>query len=272
MAVNGATPTGQFRRPLGSTGIAVGAIGLGTVKFGRNRGLKYAEGFELPDLPSLARLLQEAAGLGVNLLDTAPAYGLAEERLGELLAGQRQNWVIAGKAGEEFSEGQSRHDFSPAAIRASVERSLRRLRTDWLDLISIHSDGVDETEARFGPALAVLQDLKRQGLIRATGFSGKTTAGGLMALAHADVVMVSFNPEYTLERPVIQAALAQAKGVLVKKALASGRLAQAPGGLAQALRFAVAEPGVSSVLVGTLNPAHLLESVRAAQAAIGGKG
>ncbi len=273
MALKGAAERGRFRNALGSTGISVSPIGLGTVKFGRNRGLKYAEDFALPDLGQLARLLGEAADLGVNLLDTAPAYGLAEERLGELLAGQRARWVIASKAGEEFAGGQSQFDFSPKAIRSSVERSLRRLKTDWIDLVSIHSDGIDETAAKFGPALAMLQDLKRSGLIRAAGFSGKTVAGGLMALEHVDAVMATFNSTDTAERAVIEAAQARAKGVLIKKALASGRLTDGP---AAAFRFIFAQPGlpeaISSVLVGTLNPLHLKANVEAAVAAIVGAG
>jgi aryl-alcohol dehydrogenase-like predicted oxidoreductase len=276
MALIGTSERGRFRRPLGSTGISVSPIGLGTVKFGRNRGLKYAEDFDLPDLAHLAKLLGVAADQGVNLLDTAPAYGLAEERLGELLAGQRAHWVIASKAGEEFTGGQSQFDFSPKAIRSSVERTLRRLRTDWIDLVSIHSDGIDETAAKFGPALDMLQDLKRDGLIRAVGYSGKTVAGGLMALDSVDAVMVTFNAADAAHRTVIEAAQARGKGVLIKKALASGSLTDGPDAAAAAFRFIFAQPeisgGISSVLVGTLNPLHLKENVEAAARGIAGAG
>ena len=74
----------KFTTALGNTGIEVSALGLGTVKLGRNEGVKYPSGFELPDDASVSRLLQLAADAGINLLDTAPAYGSSEERIGKL--------------------------------------------------------------------------------------------------------------------------------------------------------------------------------------------
>lgn len=88
-------------------------------------------------------LLKLTRDLGINLIDTAPAYGRSEERLGPLLRGQRQEWVIVSKVGEEFADGVSRHDFSAAHTRLSVERSLQRLETDFIDLVLVHSDGND---------------------------------------------------------------------------------------------------------------------------------
>ena len=266
----------MMKRPLGATGLVVSALGLGTVKLGRNRALKYVQGFALPEDGAVRRLLDAAADLGITLLDTAPAYGTSEERLGQLLGSRRRHFVIASKAGEEFDGARSRFDFSPEAIRASVERSLRRLRTDCLDIILLHSDGLEETAARFGPAFAMLGELKARGLVRATGFSGKTVAGGRMALAHSDVVMVTLNPEQVAERPVIAEAAAAGKGVLIKKALGSGRhvgAAGAAGGTGGALvqaamDFVFATPGVASVVVGTLDPAHLAKDAAAALAAI----
>jgi len=257
-------------RPLGATGLQVSPVGLGTVKFGRNRAVKYPEHFDLPSDQHLRNLLACAAALGINLLDTAPAYGSSEERLGGLLAGERHRWVIASKVGEEFDGERSRFDFSAAAVRLSVTRSLRRLGTDWLDIVLVHSDGGEETLARFAPALEALRDLQRAGTIRATGFSPKTPAGGLMAVEQCDVVMLTFNPTQTAERPAIAAAHRLGKGVLIKKALASGHLAGLAGGegLAGAMDFIFAEPGISSIVIGSLDPAHLTANVAAATAAI----
>ena len=113
-------------RALGRTGLQVSPVGLGTVKFGRNQQVKYPRGFDLPDDAHLRDLLAVARELGINLLDTAPAYGSAEERLGALLD-HADDWVIVTKVGEAFEHGASRFDFSAAGTRASVERSLRRV-------------------------------------------------------------------------------------------------------------------------------------------------
>src|SRR5690606_41338643 len=82
---------------------------------------------------------------GIRHLDNAPADGTNEERLDPLLQGQRQDWVLCTKVGEEFVDGQSRFDFSAAHTRFSVQRSLPRLHTDYLDLVLVHSSGDDLT-------------------------------------------------------------------------------------------------------------------------------
>lgn len=244
-------------RALGTTGLQVSLLGLGTVKIGRNEGVKYPHGFDLPDDAAVIALLERARALGINLLDTAPAYGRSEERLGQLLpriaSGRREDWVIVTKAGETFEGGVSHFDFSPAAIRASVERSLRRLCMDYVDAVLLHSDGIDEDTGRFLPAAEELMRLKQRGLIRASGFSGKTVAGAQKLMGGTDILMITYNPDHTAEAPVAVEAAKHGRGVLVKKALASGHT----GDPAAALRQAATLPGVSSIVVGTLSPANL---------------
>ncbi len=106
---------------LGQTGIDISPIGLGTVKFGRNQGVKYPQEFDIPDEDYLANLLDVAKSLGINMLDTAPSYGMSEERLGRLLSGQREDWVIVGKVGEEFENGKSSYHFTPDHFTRSLE-------------------------------------------------------------------------------------------------------------------------------------------------------
>ena len=243
-------------RRLGSTDIPVSCLGLGTVKLGRNQGVKYPKSFELPGDEQVIALLDQARELGINFLDTAPAYGSSEERLGQLLQ-DRANWIICSKVGEEFIDGESHFDFSGEHTRHSVERSLRRLRTDYLDLVLIHSSGEDLQILEQTDCLDTLLKLKDEGLIRAIGMSTKTVAGGQRAVALCDAVMVTFNPAATEEEPIIDLADAQGKGVIIKKALGSGHAAELPGGPEQALEFALGKKGVSSVIVGTINAAHL---------------
>lgn len=246
-------------RPLGSTGIRVSLLGLGTVKFGRNEGVKYPKSFDLPDDRHVRVLLEVARELGINLLDTAPAYGSSEQRIGQLLPRRREDWVIVSKAGESFEAEGSRFDFSAAAIRASVEQSLRRLRTDYLDAVLLHSDGLGEESDRFLPAVEALDRLKREGKLRATGFSGKSLAGGLKMVNCVDLLMVTYNPGRREELPVIEAAARLGKGILVKKALASGYAADPERALAEA----AALPGVSGIVVGTLSADNLRRNAQA---------
>ncbi len=249
---------------LGGMDIVVSAVGLGTVKFGRNQGVKYPASFELPSDHEVDELLGCAAEVGINLLDTAPAYGSSEQRLGKLLKNQRNNWILSTKVGESFIDGQSHFDFSASTVRKSIENSLRLLHTDWLDIVLVHSNGEDEKIIEKDGVFEVLAALRQAGLIRAIGMSTKTLAGGLQTVALADVVMVA--PE---DAEVIAAAHQQKKGVFIKKALASGHLDKtARDPVQQAMDLIFAMPGVSSVIVGTLSHAHLRHDVACALQAL----
>ncbi len=257
-------------RPLGATGLRVSPLGLGTVKFGRNQGVKYPQPFALPSDREALALLELAWDLGINLLDTAPAYGESEERLGRLLRQCRRDWMIVTKVGEAFHDGVSRFDFSAAATRTSVERSLRRLGVTTLDAVLIHSSGADQAILEQEAALPTLRDLQKAGLVRAVGMSTKTAAGGLRAVECCDLVMATYNLRQREELPVIRAAHAAGKGVLIKKGLLSGYLSDLTevDPVRAALQLLYAEPGVSSIVIGTLNPNHLQANVAAAESVL----
>lgn len=246
-------------RPLGSTGIDVSCLGLGSVKFGRNQGVKYPKDFSLPNDARILQLLESAQEMGINLIDTAPAYGSSEQRLGQLLR-DRGEWVIATKVGEEFIDGESEYDFSGEHTQLSIERSLRHLDTDYLDLVLIHSDGNDLEIINSTDCLETLLKLQDKGLIRAIGMSTKTIEGGRKAVELMDAVMVTYNTEHREEEQVIDYANACGKAVLIKKALASGHASNSE----EALQFALRKQGVSSAIVGTLSIEHLAANAKAA--------
>jgi len=253
----------HLHRPLGSTGLRVSPLGLGTVKLGRDQGVKYPNGFTIPDDDQARLLLAQARELGINLIDTAPAYGRSEERLGPLLRGQREQWVIVSKVGEEFEEGQSRFDFSAAHTRFSIERSLKRLETEQIDLVLVHSDGNDLHILEHEEVYQTLEALKQEGKIGGFGLSGKTVAGGLKALERGDCAMVTYNLNEQAERPVLDYAAEHGKAILVKKALASGHVCLSPGmdPVRASFELLFGHPGVSSAIVGTINPVHLAHNV-----------
>jgi aryl-alcohol dehydrogenase-like predicted oxidoreductase len=152
----------RFRR-LGNSGLAVSVVGLGT----NNLGMKL-------DMASSREVVHAALDAGITLFDTADSYGASEERLGELLAGNRDDVVIATKFGSDvrrrgLSNGQDWDARgSRRYIRRAVESSLTRLRTDWIDLYQIHrpdpATPIDET-------LSALDDLVRAGKVRYLGSS-----------------------------------------------------------------------------------------------------
>ena len=90
----------------------------------------------MPDESGVAKLLGRVLGLGSTYIDTAPAYGLSEERLGRALVDHPSRPVISTKVGETFQDGVSTYDFSAEATRASVERSARRLGREMLAVVT----------------------------------------------------------------------------------------------------------------------------------------
>ena len=168
--------------------------------------------------------------------------------------------MISTKVGESFESGHSTFDFSAAGVRDSVQRSLQRLRTDVIDLVFVHSDGRDLAVLDDTDVVATLRALRDEGVVRAIGFSGKTADGAQAALDWADAIMVEYHLENRAHERVIAPAAAAGVGVVVKKGLASGHLSAG-----DAIRFVLANPGVSSMLVGSLSLEHLEENVRVAE-------
>lgn len=250
------------QRAFATTGRHVSVLGYGTVKFGRNKGVKYpgGDGFALPTDNEINSLLDQILDAGINLLDTAPAYGTSEERLGQLLGARRDKFFIVSKAGEEFyDDGTSEYIFTADHIRASVERSLRRLKTDRIECVLVHSNRDDVKMIRETPALETLARLKEEGKILSFGASTYTVEGGKRTVDTADAVMVSYNNEYLDERAVIDYAREKGRAVLVKKGLGSGHSADP----AAAIRYVADTPGVTSMVFGSLNPANISSNINA---------
>jgi Predicted oxidoreductases (related to aryl-alcohol dehydrogenases) len=155
----------RFRR-LGNSGLVVSVVGLGT----NNLGMKL-------DLAGSREVVHAALDEGVTLFDTSDSYGASEERLGELLAGHRDDVIIATKFGSDVRRrgNDNGEDWgargSRRYVRRAVESSLRRLRTDWIDLYQLHrpddATPIEET-------LSALTDLVRDGKVRYLGSSNFT--------------------------------------------------------------------------------------------------
>lgn len=237
-------------------------VGFGAFKIGRNVGIKYERDYELPDMNAVRGLLNGVLDAGINYIDTAPAYGLSEERIGEAIGHRRAKFILSTKVGETFSDGVSRHDFSAAGVRASVEASLRRLRSDVLDLVFLHASRDDLHVVEKTDAVATLMHLRDSGLVRGIGLSGYTPAGLRASFAWASAIMVEYHPEFPAMAPIIAEAAAHNILVVVKKGLQSGR--QPPS---VALPWILSNPAVATVVVGSLDLSHIVEDLRIARAA-----
>jgi len=251
------------QRKLGATDIMVSPLGLGTVKFGRDQQVKYPWKFNIPDDKQVVELLSLCQAHNINLIDTAPAYGNSEVRLGQLLP-NRNDWVIVSKVGETFENGLSRFDFSAKTTINTIEQSLVNLKTDFLDLVLVHSHGEDMEIINRTDVIDTLLELKQQGKVRAFGMSTKTTEGGLWCVENTDAVMAVRNRTDHTDDPVLDKALQLNKGVVIKKGLQSGHAdtKAGGGGIQDAIQYVFAHKAVHCLIAGTINPKHLLENIR----------
>ncbi len=252
-------------RTLGRSGLQVSPIGFGAFKIGRNQKVKYPEPYDLPTEADVEKLLNAVLDMEITYIDTAPAYGLSEERIGRAIAHRRDEFVLSTKVGETFRDGQSQYDYSADAVRESIERSRRLLNSDALDLVFIHSGGDDDAVLNRTDVVATLRDLKQAGAIRAIGMSAKSVEGARQSLDWADVIMVEYHLDDRSHDEVIGEAADRGVGIVVKKGLAAGRLAAD-----EAIRFVLRNPHVGSLMIGGLNPTHILANVDLAGTISGG--
>ena len=178
-------------RPLGKTGLTVSEIGFGAWGIGgRTRGTtSYGDTDDRTSLAALARALD----CGITFFDTSAAYGdgHSEALIGQAFAGRRDKIVIATKAG--YDSWDKPPDFSADAVVASAERSLARLRSDYIDLLQLHNPPAEALgDDRLGEALARLQ---ATGKVRAWGVSAKSPAEAIQVLSTfgTPVVQANFN-------------------------------------------------------------------------------
>ncbi len=210
------------QRTLGTCGLRVSVVGLGCNNFGGRI-----------DLEASRKVVEKALDLGITLFDTADAYGErggSESALGQILGGRRKDIVLATKFGMPMDEAEALRGASRRYILSAVEASLRRLRTDWIDLYQLHRP---DPETPIEETLRTLEDLIRQGKVRYIGCSNLPAWQAVDALwtaRHLGLTsFVSCQDEYSLlvrdpERELLPAMAAHGLGLLPYFPLASGLL------------------------------------------------
>lgn len=258
------------QRTYGDSGLMVSALGLGAGQVGDARLSESAA----------AALLAAAVDAGISLIDTAPSYGLSEQRIGRHLAARRDQIVLSTKLGYGVAGVE---DWTGACITGGIEQALRVLRTDRIDIAHLHS--CPRATLERGEVVDALERGKRDGKIRAMAYSGENDdLAYAVAMQRFDGFMASLN---LCDQRVIDTTLPllQGKGFIAKRPSANHpwRFEQAPvgdycetywhrwramGGSQYgldwgelAIRFALSIPGVSSAIVGTGSIAHLQQNL-----------
>lgn len=210
-------------RLLGSTGLRVSEVGFGTWGLGGASQGAVAYG-ATRDEDSIAAV-RKALELGVNFFDTADFYGFghSEAVLGQALRGARDKALIATKAGLVDASGAQ--DFSPVYLRRALQASLKRLGTDYVDLLQLHSPPLDALRPE---VLESLKSLQSEGLIRACGISVRSPDDGIAAVEKLGFrcVQANFNlvDQRVIENGLLERCAAAGAGVIARTPLCFGFL------------------------------------------------
>lgn len=267
------------KRALGRTGLDVSVLGFGGAEIG----------YQNASLATVERLLGSALDAGLNVIDTAECYAGSEELIGKAVGHRRENFHLFTKCGH--ASGLPYEDWDPALLSASINRSLTRLGTDRVDLVQLHSCSLEKLQQ--GDVIAVLQAARDAGKTRFIGYSGDDEAALFAVQSGAfDTLQTSLN--IAEQQPVsltLPAAKENGMGVIAKRPIANAAWtkAQMPSddyaypywqrlqalgydflstseAVSIALRFTLAQPSVSTAIVGTQNPDRWLQNARLLEA------
>jgi len=283
-------------RALGRTGANVTILGYGAMEL---RGLP--SGPEISDQDA-GRLLNAVLDDGINLIDTSPDYGRSEELIGTHVGHRRDEFFLASKCGCPIESPPDvppphPHDYSQKNVRANVEQSLRRLRTDHLDLVQVHMSPSRATLEE-NHTIVTLKELRAEGKVRFIGMSGiLPNLPDHIAMNVFDAFQIPYSAVQRDHEDLVTEAAGKGAGTLIRGGAARGAasdeknwtvgpLTQNPGVgqrnwetsgvedlISQAgigkqefiLRFTLSHPGLSTTIVGTANPAHLASNIAIAE-------
>jgi aryl-alcohol dehydrogenase-like predicted oxidoreductase len=270
------------RRQLGKTDMQVSVLGFGGSEIG------YEDIAEV----TVAELLNTALDGGLNVIDTAECYQGSEELIGKTVGSRRKDFYLFTKCGHPRGIGSE--DWSTPSLLESIERSLRRLKTDCLDLIQLHS--CSDSVLRKGDAIAALQTAREKGYSRYIGYSGDSLAAKFAVECGAfDILQTSIS---IADQEALELTLPLARekqmGVIAKRPIANAawkeqhkpidsyhhvywdrlsklhydfiRQRSLEDSIALALRFTLSVPGVHTAIVGTTKPERWLQNAKMLEA------
>jgi aryl-alcohol dehydrogenase-like predicted oxidoreductase len=265
---------------LGNTGLQVTRLGVGLSEIGSE--------LTFDEVEQASALLNAALDRGVNFLDTAACYGISEELIGMTVAGRRDEFVLASKAGHVAGDSAG-EEWTYETVADSVDRSLKRMKVEYIDILQLHSCGIDVLER--GNVIRALEDAKAAGKIGHVSYSGDNEAAHwAVDSGRFDTLQTSLNltEQGALTSGLLTAAKAQGMGVIVKRPIGGATWGRAKQGIEPprnydreyfdraramtalgdlpeepsdavllALGFTLAHPEVDVAIVGTKNPDHM---------------
>ena len=270
----------------GKTGYTVSRLGAGLAEIGSE--------LDFDDVEQAGSVLNNALDLGINFLDTAACYGISEELIGRTVANRRDEYVLVTKAGHARGDGLDGSDWTYETIRDSIDRSLRRLNTDYVDLVQLHSCGIPDLEK--GDIIRALEDARDAGKTRLIGYSGDNEAAhwavdsGVFA-----TLQTSFNvvEQRAYTTGLLEKCADKGIGVIVKRPIAGATWGMAKSGMSSSRRgydntylqrcqvvqsagevadepddpivaamgFTLAHPEIHVAIIGTKNPRHMASNI-----------
>ncbi|MDA1297069.1 MAG: aldo/keto reductase [Chloroflexi bacterium] len=273
------------RVPLGKTGLEVSRLGVGLAEIGYE--------LSLDEVSQAGDVLNAVLDSGINFLDTAACYSISEELIGRTVSKRRSEFVLATKAGH-VAGGYDGKAWSYQTVADSVDRSLKRLKTDYLDIVQLHSCGIDVLER--GEPIRALQDAKAAGKLRHVSYSGDNEdAHWAVDSGLFDTLQTSFNLTEQGARTtgLLEKAEARGMGLIIKRPIGGGTWARARRGektprgydneylgrakemaadgplpeepddpILLALGFTLGQSEVDVAIVGTKDPSHMASNVR----------
>ncbi len=278
------------KRTLGRTGVEVTTLGYGAMELrGAPRGRDVSH-------EDAGRILNAVLDSGINLIDTSIDYGMSEEFIGKHIAHRRDEYFLASKCGcvigWQPTEPQQRgapHIYTKENIVAGVEQSLRRMNSDHLDLLQVHMTPTKQVLEE-NDVIATMQELQSQGKIRFLGMSGTIpNIADHIAIGVFDVFQIPYSCLQRDHENVIQQAHDAGAGVFIRGGAARGAASDSEWARSRnadsvstweraglddlmgdmsamefVMRFTETHPGMTTNIVGTIDPGHLAQNLAAA--------
>jgi len=282
---------------LGRTGLEVSKLGYGAME------LRGTDHFPRLSAGEASGILNAVLDSGINYIDTSPDYGYSEELIGQHIAGRRDEFYLASKCGcpveaPDVAHGTGKpHAFTRENIRAGVEQSLRRMKTDYLDVVQFHISPSRQVLEE-NDSIAELRALQQEGKVRFIGMSGTIPElDDQIEMGVFDVFQVPYSVVEREHEDLIHKAARRGAGIVIRGGVARGVMVKDeaviddyPEFLRPAfrarrqlwletriddllegmmpmefmLRFTISNPDMTTTIVGTANPEHLRDNVRVA--------